>query len=157
MARDTRQEYSVHVAGEPRLHRPEHVVGVEQIDILVDQDDVLELAVDAERDDGGLPGHAIVRIAALPDLEDGKEFASTGAVCINVLEQSRQRILHRDIDARLGRNARHADMLFARTDQCLQNRVPARGDCLDLDDRKRWIGVAGVAGNSGIALPVWVC
>ncbi|WP_240999995.1 hypothetical protein [Streptomyces sp. Tu 4128] len=55
MSGNAGQDDQVLVGLEAGGHRPEHVLGVEEIDVLVDHDDMLELGVDTEGE-GRRPG-----------------------------------------------------------------------------------------------------
>src|SRR5215208_3577418 len=96
-----------------RLHCPKHIIGIEKIDVLVHKNDILELAIDSERDERRLLGHAVISSASLFDLQDEKKLSTAGAVRIDILDEPRERVLAFDVNIRFRRNAGQTHMFLA--------------------------------------------
>ena len=76
----------LHVPLKAAGHRPHDVVGVERIDVVVDDDHLLEFAVRREGDQSRLPLPAFVVLGTLAHLQYGQVPATARGVAVDVLE-----------------------------------------------------------------------
>ena len=105
------------------LHRPENIVGIEGVDILVHQDDVLQLRIGGKGGQGRLALSSLVGGIGLFKLHDGQKLAAAGSVGIHIQQAPRHGIFDETENARFCRNAGQNDMLFARPDAGLHDRL----------------------------------
>ena len=145
MAAHARNRDDILVALEAGVNRPQHVIRIEDINILVDQNDMLQLAKCAEGDKRGLALTALVGRHGLLELDDCKVLAAARGMAVHVLHAAGKRGFLHAKNARLGRNARHAHMLLGRADASLDNRMLAIRDGLHLNYRHRGIRRTGIA------------
>ena len=68
-------------------HGPQDVVGVENVHVLVDQNDILELEIGGQGHKSGLAGTTVIYVGALGNLEDRKELTAPGGMGVDLGDQ----------------------------------------------------------------------
>ena len=108
---------------EAGVQGPQHVVGIENVYVLVHQNDVLQLREGGEGQKRRLPLLSLVGVDGLSALEDGHVFAAARAVGVAVDHLSRQSLVDHAQNGRLGGDASHIHVLLAGADAGLHNGV----------------------------------
>lgn len=119
MAAHAWNEHRAGIALIARGHRPEHIVRVVDIDVLVDQNDVLEFRKCGKRCESGLALAAFVARGTLLELQDGEVLAAAGRVAIDVAQSPGHAVFDEPQNARLGGDADQISVLLGRADDGL--------------------------------------
>ena len=123
MAAHTRNGDNVPVSLKSCVHRPQHIVCVEDVYILVHKDHMLQFGKCGKCKQRGLSLPAFVGADCLAYLKDGKIFASARAVRVYILYLARHGLLKHGQNGGFRRDACHIDMLLAGTDAGLHDRM----------------------------------
>ena len=149
MAAHAGDEHRVEVALIAGVERPEHVVRVEDVHVLVHQYDVLELRKGGKGQERRLPLPALVRGRLLAYLQDGHILAAAGAVGADVQDPAGHRPLQHAQDAGLRRDPGHVHMLLAGAYAGLEDGIFPVRQGLDLEQAALGACHAVVSGELG--------
>ena len=138
---------------EAGVHGPQHVVGIENVHVLIHQDHVLQLRESGESQQRRLPLFPLVGVDGFAALEHRHILAAARAVGVAVDHLAGEGFVDHAQDAGLGGDARHIHVLLAGADAGLHDGVLAVGDGLHLQQPALMGGRAVVAGELGHGVP----
>ena len=137
MAANARNGDGIDIALIAGLHRPQNIVGIEDVDILVHQDDVLQLRIGGKGGQSRLALSSLVGGIGLFKLHDGQQLAAACGVGEDVQQFAGHRAANHIENARFGWDTRHVDVFLTWTDGGAPDGVVAMGDRFDFNHRQR--------------------
>ena len=159
MAPHTGDRDDIPVTLKAGVHRPQHIICIKDVHILVHQNDVFQLREGTECQQCGLPLLALVGVDRLSTLQNSHILAAACTVGIDIEHLAGQSLVDQVQDAGFSRDASHVDVLLAGADAGLHDGVFPVGDGLDLEQPALMTGVAVVTGElrhciAGMAVPI---
>ena len=141
-------------------HCPHDILQIKAVDVLIDQKYVLQFGKGGKCEQRRLPLASLVRRDAFFELNDGDVFSTARGSTVDIPNFSGVCLFEHDKDAGLGRNSGHGDMLLARPDTGLHDRIAPGRDRLYFDDRKLGVSRSAVArkfrhGFTGVGILVF--